>query len=66
MSAGYLSGCAGKARFETRDAAMAARAGMLRKGGPAMGQMRSYRCMQCGGWHNGHAGMARRRRVRGR
>jgi len=60
MSAGYLSKCARKVRYETRQLALEARAAMVSGGRATNSQMSTYRCDQCGGFHNGRSGRAGR------
>jgi hypothetical protein len=61
MSAGYMSKCARKIRFGNKVAALAARTVRVRAGDWRMNETATYRCDQCGGWHNGHTGRVRRR-----
>ena len=60
MSAGYLSKCAGKKRHETKELARDARAATVKGSRLLNSQMSTYRCDQCGGWHNGRTGRAGR------
>jgi len=60
MSAGYLAKCARKVRYGTRQLALEARAAMVAGGRAINSQMSTYRCDQCGGYHNGRSGRAGR------
>lgn len=60
MSAGYLSKCARKVRYETKSLALDARSAMVAAGRARNEQMATYRCDQCGGFHNGRTGRSGR------
>lgn len=59
MSQGYMRQCVGKVRYETRDLAETARRRRASDGAGSwsMSNTNTYRCTQCGGYHNGHAGV---------
>lgn len=52
--------CAGKQRHETQLEAVAHSASLRHKG--EIGQLNSYRCVYCGGYHVGHTPHGRLRR----
>lgn len=60
MSAGYLRKCAGKTRYSTKAGAEAHRKHMVRSGIWRLDRTNSYRCGQCGGFHDGHIGKRNR------
>lgn len=62
MSAGYLAKCAGKVRHETKELALAARRSQVATGHWRMNNTNTYKCTQCGGYHNGHMGRSNRGR----
>lgn len=65
MSASYLRGCAQKRRHETREGAGGEKAALVAKTNESADKVSVYRCIQCGGWHVGHAAnrfITRRRR----
>ena len=73
MSAAYMRRCARKKRYESKEAAVTARAAMADR---SASPMNAYRCDQCLGWHvgrgNGHyvsrnrTGKRPNKRMRGR
>lgn len=48
--------CTGKIRYETKDQALKARTAQVSAGKWSLSNTNSYRCDQCGGYHNGHTG----------
>jgi len=60
MSAGYMAKCARKKRYETRAEAEAHRGAMIARGQWRRADTNSYRCNNCGGWHDGHVGSRNR------
>lgn len=64
MSAGYLAGCAGKQKYETKEKAARVRDWRIWSGEISRSGTNTYRCKHCRFFHLGHIG-AKRRRMRG-